>query len=65
MHLDPALHPSKMTGDEQFIFALHPHGVLADYRILLDSVIPESFPKVGVVVTPGGWCKPFRGDCPP
>lgn len=47
VHLDPALEPSKMTGDEIFVFGLHPHGVLSDYRILLDGVTAEHFPKVG------------------
>lgn len=46
LHLDPALEPSEMTGDEMFVFGLHPHGVLSDYRILLDGVIGDSFPKV-------------------
>lgn len=46
LHLDPSLEPSNMTGNEQFVFALHPHGILADYRILMDSVIHEYFPKV-------------------
>ena len=46
VHLDPALEPSKMTGDETFVFGLHPHGVLSDYRILLDGVTREHFPKV-------------------
>ncbi len=46
LHLDPALEPSKMTGDETFVFGLHPHGVLGDYRILLDGATREAFPKV-------------------
>lgn len=46
LHLDPSLEPSNMTGNEQFVFALHPHGILADYRILMDGVIDEYFPKV-------------------
>eukprot|EP00903_Cladosiphon_okamuranus_P009334 g8902.t1 len=46
VYLDPALEPSKMTGDETFIFGLHPHGVLSDYRILLDGVTKDHFPKL-------------------
>ena len=49
VHLDPALEASKMTGGEKFVFGLHPHGVLSDYRILLDGVTGEHFPKVGYV----------------
>lgn len=39
-----------MTGDEQFIFGLHPHGVLTDYRIILDGILAETFPKVRCTV---------------
>ncbi|CAM9612232.1 unnamed protein product [Ectocarpus sp. 4 AP-2014] len=46
VHLDPALEPSKMTGEETFVFGLHPHGVLSDYRILLDGVTAKNFPKL-------------------
>ncbi|CAM9735147.1 unnamed protein product [Ectocarpus fasciculatus] len=46
VHLDPALEPSKMTGEEAFVFGLHPHGVLSDYRILLDGVTAKNFPKL-------------------
>ncbi|CAM9198340.1 unnamed protein product [Ectocarpus sp. 6 AP-2014] len=46
VHLDPALEPSKMTGEETFVFGLHPHGVLSDYRMLLDGVTAENFPKL-------------------
>ncbi|CAM9784452.1 unnamed protein product [Ascophyllum nodosum] len=46
LHLHPELNPSKMTGEEQFLFALHPHGALSDYRVLMDGVIGEHFPKL-------------------
>lgn len=35
-----------MTEEDRFVFGLHPHGVLSDYRILLDGVTREHFPKV-------------------
>ncbi|CAN0070092.1 unnamed protein product [Scytosiphon promiscuus] len=46
VHLDPALDASNMTGEDKFVFGLHPHGVLSDYRILLDGVTAEHFPKL-------------------
>lgn len=46
LHLDPKLEPSNMTGDEKFVFAVHPHGVMSDYRILMDGVVDDYFPKV-------------------
>lgn len=46
MHLDPALDAVNMVGDEKFIFALHPHGVMSTYRILLDGILRKTFPKV-------------------
>lgn len=46
VHLDSALDAAKLTGDEKFIFALHPHGVMSGYRIILDGVVRKFFPKV-------------------
>lgn len=65
LQLDPALEASKMNGDEKFVFGLHPHGVLSDYRILLDGVTRQHFPKVsgaaiGVAVVAGRSSSPRR-----
>ncbi|CAM9251088.1 unnamed protein product, partial [Choristocarpus tenellus] len=46
LHLDPALAPENMSGEERFVFGLHPHGVMSEYRLLLDGVIRKSFPKL-------------------
>lgn len=59
VYLDPALDASNVTGDDMFVFGLHPHGVTSSYRILLDGVTREKFPKVLPEVVMrrccGGW----------
>jgi len=46
LHISAGLKPENMTGQEQFVFAIHPHGTCSDYRLIMDGMISQCIPKL-------------------
>lgn len=47
LHAPEELGPDTMTPSDQFVFGMHPHGVVSEFRMLMDGLTPRTFPNLG------------------